>query len=134
PVVAALLVLFLGLLGCTPEQEAVRSHANDARRAAGVPEVAIDVNFNVKAQAWAEHLARTGRLEHSNVADGAPPGCRKLGENVGRGPSIEAVHNGFMGSPAHRANILDPVFTGVGTGVAVAADGSVYVVEVFGAY
>lgn len=133
-VVAALLVAVLLLVGCTPEQAAVRDHANAARRAAGLHELSLDVNLNKKAQEWADHLAAIGRIEHSNVAEGVPPGWRKLGENVGRGPSIEAVHNAFMSSAPHRANILDPAFAGIGTGVAVGADGTVYIVQVFGLY
>ena len=133
-VVAVLLALVVLMVGCTPEQEAVRGHVNGSRRAAGVAELLPDSNINAKAQAWAEHLARAGRLEHSNVADGLVPGWRKLGENVGRGPSLESVHNGFLRSPAHRANLLDGSWTQMGTGVAVAADGMVYVVQVFAAY
>jgi uncharacterized protein YkwD len=63
-----------------------------------------------------------------------PPGWTKLGENVGRGPSIDAVYDGFLQSPAHRANLLDSAFNWVGTGTAVAADGTVYVVQVFARY
>ena len=36
-----------------------------------------------KAQAWAEHLARIGRLEHSNLSAGISYRWRSLGENVG---------------------------------------------------
>jgi uncharacterized protein YkwD len=36
-----------------------------------------------------------------------------------------------MASPGHRANILDGKFTRTGVGVAVDADGTVYVTQVF---
>jgi len=134
PVIAALLALVLLLVACTPEQQAIGNHVNDSRRAVGGSELYFDAYLNEKAQAWAEHLARIGRLEHSHLPQGTRPGWRKLGENVGRGPSIAAVHQGFMGSPGHRANVLDPSFTHMGTGAAVGANGVVYVVQVFATY
>jgi uncharacterized protein YkwD len=57
-----------------------------------------------------------------------------LGENVGSGPSVEAIQAAFMNSPGHRANILNPEFNWAGAGVAVAGNGTVYVVQVFGKY
>ena len=44
--------------------------------------------LTAKAQAWAAHMAATGCLCHSNLTDGVSVGWRKLGENVGRGPSV----------------------------------------------
>jgi uncharacterized protein YkwD len=52
------------------------------------------------------------------LADGVSPGWRKLGENIGYGPSIDAVQATYMASPPHRANILDPQFNRIGTGYA----------------
>ena len=57
-----------------------------------------------------------------------------LGENVGHGPSVAAIEQAFMNSPGHRANILNPEFNWAGTGVSVAADGTVYLVQVFARY
>jgi uncharacterized protein YkwD len=61
-----------------------------------------------KAQGWAEHLAATGRLAHSDLRDGTPPGAT-VAENVGYGSSVDAVHQHLMASsqaprqhPAHR--------------------------------
>ncbi|HEX7095360.1 MAG TPA: CAP domain-containing protein [Acidimicrobiales bacterium] len=132
--VVAVAAVVLISVGCTPEQLAVRDLVNASRRQAGLAELPIDVNANAKAQPWAEHLARIGRLEHSNLAEGMPPGWQKLGENVGRGPSLQAIQDAFMRSPGHRANILDPAWNSVGAGVAVAPDGTVYVVQLFARY
>jgi uncharacterized protein YkwD len=131
---AALAVVLLLCIGCTPEQMAAIDAANADRRAAGLTELLPSPALNAKAQAWAEALAQRGGLVHSTLTDGAPDGWTKLGENVGKGPSIDAIQRGFMGSPAHRANVLDPSFNWIGTGVATAADGTVYVVQVFGHY
>ena len=55
-------------------------------------------------------------------------------ENVGRsgnGGTLGDVHNAFLNSPPHRANMLFPGWNSAATGIATAADGTVYVVQVF---
>jgi len=53
------------------------------------------------------------------------------GENVGMGPDCSSIHNAFMASPGHKANILDTDYNQVGVGVAFDAGGTVYVTEDF---
>ena len=55
------------------------------------------------------------QISHSTLADGAPSTWRKLGENVGTGNNVPEVHTAYMASPGHRANVLDPAFTEIGT-------------------
>jgi uncharacterized protein YkwD len=131
PAVAAF-VLFL--TGCTPEQQAVLEKVNASRSQAGVGELLPSPDAMNKAQAWADQLAQSGAPAHSSLSDGMPEGWTKLGENVGRGPSIDAVYQGFLDSPGHRSNLLDPAFNWVGTGVAVSPNGTVIVVQVFARY
>jgi hypothetical protein len=123
-------VLVLGLAACTPDQGEAYDLINATRRAHGLGELQWNGQLGDKAQAWAEHMARQGRISHSNLADGAPSGWRALGENVGVGGSIGAVHTAYMNSPGHRANIVNPRWTHVGTGVA-RSGGRVYTVQVF---
>jgi uncharacterized protein YkwD len=122
------------LVGCTPEQQAVLDQINAQRAQSGLSGLLPSPDAMNKAQAWADQLARNGRLSHSTLSSGMPEGWTKLGENVGRGPSIDAVFQGFLQSPAHRANLVDAAYNWGGTGVAVAADGTVYVVQVFARY
>ncbi|MCO8126463.1 CAP domain-containing protein [Acidimicrobiia bacterium EGI L10123] len=127
-------LLVLGLAACdpTPPQESVRAHVNESRRAAGVHAVGDDLVVRLKAQAWADRLAANGSLSHSTLSsglDGVP--WVAVAENVGRGSSIRSVHDGYMGSSRHRANILDRRWDRMGAGHAVAADGTVYTVQVF---
>jgi hypothetical protein len=57
---------------------------------------------------------------------------RKLGENVGCGDvSVEVLHQKFMDSPAHRANIMDPEFDSIGIGVVYDSAGMMWVTEQF---
>jgi hypothetical protein len=57
----------------------------------------------------------TGRVEDRLGRAGIS--VTKFGENVSRGDSADAAHAALMGSPSHRANMLDPAFTHVGIGV-----------------
>jgi hypothetical protein len=41
-----------------------------------------------------------------------------LAENVAEGPSAESIHEQWMNSPPHRANLLDPQLDSVGIAVA----------------
>jgi uncharacterized protein YkwD len=132
---ALLLAAALLLLSaCSPQQTQALGLVNDARSTAGVHELLPSPHAMAKAQAWAEHLAATGRLAHSELRAEMPDGFLLLAENVGRGPSMEAIHQAFMGSAAHRSNLLDRRFQWAGTGHAVATDGTVYVVQVFARY
>ena len=72
----------------------------------------------LKAQAWAEHLAGIDRREQSKLSSGISYRWRSLGENVGVGSSIASVHQSYMDSSGHRANIPSNKFNDVGTGCA----------------
>lgn len=133
-VAGATLVLALALAACqpaaTPEQEQVRAALNASRTAQRLPALLAHGQAQSKAQAWAEKLARDGRLSHSRLSDGISVRWCNLGENVGMGGSIAAVQNAYMSSPDHRNNILDTKWTGVGTGYAKRGT-TVYTVQVF---
>ena len=88
---------------------------NRSRAADGLPTPRRNVQLEVKADAWARRLRDRCRLSHSVLAAGAPDNWNKLGENVGFAGSIGEVHRAFLGSPGHRANILDRAFTHVGS-------------------
>lgn len=56
---------------------------------------------------------------------------RTCGENIAMGyPTPEAVVDGWMNSPGHRANILNGDFEGIGIGVSE-KDGTLYWVQIF---
>jgi hypothetical protein len=131
---AVALVCLLALAGCTPEQTATYDRINRIRTEQGLPTLLPSPHAMAKAQAWAEHLAAVGHLEHSDLWDGMPEGGVALGENVGMGGDLDAISAAFMNSPKHRANLLDPRWNWVGTGVATGANGLLYVVQVFATY
>lgn len=53
-----------------------------------------------------------------------------LAENVAEAPNYQEIHNLWMHSPGHRANILDPNLTSIGIAVA-ASNGEFYAVQDF---
>ncbi len=103
---------------------------NALRVSQGAGTLQVHPVLTAKAQAWAAHMAATGCLCHSTLTDGVTVGWRKLGENVGRGPSVASLQSAFIASPAHLANMLDKQFHWVGIGVAYGA-GQMWVAEVF---
>jgi uncharacterized protein YkwD len=119
-VLAALAVALLSgtLTSCEStkaELDAVRNEVNASRAAAGLGPLRENSTLDVKADAWAQGMRDQCRIWHSTLSNGAPPEWRKLGENVGMGGSIDQVHTAYLNSPGHRANILDPAFTQIGT-------------------
>lgn len=134
--IAALLVLVMGasLTGCqSSEQARVATLVNQTRAQYGRSYLRDNLQLDNKAQAWAEHLARLNTLEHSNLPDNITYQWRSLAENVGCGGSIEQVHRAYLNSPGHRANILDPRWNYMGTGVAWRGN-RVFTVQVFMQY
>lgn len=128
---ALVATVMLLVAACSPEQMAVLDRINATRSANGVGTLVANPTAMNKAQAWAEHLAARGSLAHSVLSHDVSPGWVRLAENVGRGPSVEAVQAGFVNSALHRSNLLYPGWNSAGTGIAIAADGTVYVVQVF---
>ena len=130
--VAALVVaLVVVLSGCISSgQTAVQNELNADRNAYGLRRLPTHGQLNLKAQAWAEKLARDGRLSHSHLPSGVPSCWRSLGENVGYGSSAAGVQDAYMRSADHRGNILDGRWSYVGVGYAKAGS-RVYTVQVF---
>lgn len=105
--------------------------ANQARAAQGLPALAVDSHLSSVAADHSVRMAQAGDLHHNpNLADDVPD-WQRLTENVGRGNGgVQALHDAFMASSGHRANILDPQVSQIGVGVAE-ADGNLWVTEVF---
>ena len=113
----------------TAEQRRIAELVNETRGQHGLGGVTFRPYLRDKAQAWAEKMARENHLSHSYLPAGVPPGYRAMAENVGYGNSIVQVHNAFMNSPHHRANLLGN-YNHIGTGFAT-GHGRVWIVEVF---
>jgi uncharacterized protein YkwD len=76
-------------------------------------------------------MAAEGTIFHSDLGDTVSGLSWSIaGENVGMGPSIRGLHNAFMESPGHRANVLERRYRRVGVGV-VRSDRTIYVTVLF---
>jgi uncharacterized protein YkwD len=110
---------------------------NSARAAQGLGPLAWNDQLAGVAQRWSEHIAVTGDFSHQNLQalleQPALAGFSELAENMFRGTcgmSASQIHQTFMNSASHRANILGN-HSAVGIG-AVCNGGTVAVVENFG--
>ena len=96
------------------DRTAVIDLVNQTRAQHGLPALRENITLDRKADGWAQQLRNACNLSHSKLSDGAPNEWMKLGENVGYGGSIAQVHDAYLRSPGHRANILDPSYTSMG--------------------
>ena len=55
----------------------------------------------------------------------------KLGENVGYGPTVDILHQAFMDSEPHEANVLKDVYNYIGVGATIDDNGTIWVAMVF---
>lgn len=114
------------------EESCFVSAINSARASAGVGSLGVNGALVTMARTWSATMAAAGYIYHNpNLTTLAPSNWLNLGENVGVGPTCDALAQAFMNSPEHRANILDPAFSSVGVGVVDTADGTIYVTEDF---
>jgi uncharacterized protein YkwD len=98
---------------------------NRARLAHGLNPLRWDQALAAAAKRHAEVMAEHGSVQH--VFDGEPSLSARvkrtgthfhwLAENVTQGPSPGFIHDQFMGSKPHRANILDRDMDSVGIGI-----------------
>lgn len=111
-------------------QDTVRELVNQTRRNQGRSVLRKHAAATRRAQSWAQKMANCRCLKHRRAPYGAPRGWTAAAENVGQGRSLQGVHNAFMRSSRHKANILRRRMTHIATGVA-RANGRFYVVQAF---
>lgn len=107
------------------------SKMNGAREADGLAPYAVYSDLSSMARQHSEEMARKHALYHNPDLTSEMQNWQACGENVGEGPTVDDIHNAFMNSSEHRANILDHDFTQVGVGVAVDKNGTIWVTEDF---
>lgn len=129
-VAVALVPLAAGALQAAPMPTVADAIAlvNASRGGAALAEHS---DLDAVAQRHAERMAAENRLHHNPSLGREVTGYELVGENVGVGPELAPIHDAFMRSPSHRANILEARFTEIGIGLATSADGSLWIVQVF---
>lgn len=128
-IVALMSAAFIGGNAATPQpahavvttlERELASYHNSARASRGLPRLVLDSTLSDKARAHTRGMIKVGRLFHTSSLSrsyGTGEGTwRYLGENVGYGGSMRALHDAFMRSYSHRANMLSPRYKRVGLG------------------
>ncbi len=121
---------------------ALVANINGYRGAHGLSGLAMHPDLVRKAESWALYMANGGcgrggnglpNICHSALSAGITVQWTGLAENVGMiSPStnVTGMHNAFVNSPAHAANMLNGKMTYVGVGIAVVGN-YMYAAEVF---
>lgn len=105
---------------------------NDERRAHGQPGLMVMPELVAGARGQTAAMSAADELFHNpSLGSVLADGWEKLGENVGVGYDVEGLHQAFMNSPGHRANVLDDGYEYVGIGVTLEDDGKIWVAFVF---
>ena len=135
---------------CAP-YEARRQWAQTIDYAPGASQLIIDERLSASAQAHAEYMARTGDYRHQTLdailsAGGQSENIAWIGANIlfdrngniiSQEPEAEdkasvRLVDGWLGSPGHCHNLMQPRWNRIGIGVALSGDGRFYGVQVFG--
>ena len=122
-----------------------RSHGRrcGSERFAAAPPLSISRKLTDAAEEHARDMVRRKFFDHRG-SNGSQPKDRVLragyqprlsGENIALGPeSAEEVVAGWLDSPGHCANIMEPRFQEIGIGLAIGKKrGQIYWVQTFGA-
>ncbi|PIC67960.1 hypothetical protein CSV78_03985 [Sporosarcina sp. P16a] len=115
-------------------------NVNVKRQNAKIGNLRADPALNRIASARAEDLAKLGELSHITPTYGTAEEMLKkfdykwtaYGENIGAGfhDALE-ITNAWLASPAHKENLLSPVFTHMGAGTAPDPSGKIYWVTLY---
>jgi uncharacterized protein YkwD len=97
---------------------------NQERKQAGKAPLKLDLEVSKVSKTHTRAMAKNASLYHtaSDVLSRRVTNWILLGENVGVGGSVGSLHQAFMDSPAHRANIMLTSFKYVGVGTIQAGD------------
>jgi uncharacterized YkwD family protein len=105
---------------------------NEERAAAGRNPLFLDESLFRIAQIKSLDMAENNYFDHISPTNGGPENMYrsqgvnflKMGENIALGYlTPETVIKGWMNSPGHKANMLDPEYTHIGVGLAYNSNG-----------
>lgn len=126
--------LLVGMAGgqtnLSPDESRLLNLLNREREKANLPKLQWDPHLAESARLHTQKLVKHQELSHQ--FNGEPPLIDRVGatglrfntaaENVGMAPTIDEIHQGFMDSPPHRANIMSPKYNSVGFGISLSQD------------
>lgn len=111
---------------------------NAFRSQHGMPALRMEDHLMAAAEAQSEAMARRGRMDHE-VAGKLPDRVRAAGydwtttaENIAMSfRDYDAAMAGWIASPGHRKNLLNPQVTEIGFAAAKGVDGKPYWTQIF---
>jgi len=111
---------------------------NQARATEQSPALQRDPTLDGIAERHAQAMRQLKRIahdagdgDHRRRVEATQLSVLATGENVAHALNVARAHRALWASPSHRENLLQPRFDRVGIGVALDADGSIWVCEVF---
>ncbi len=107
------------------------SRINNLRAQEGLAQLSSNSSLNNYARNWSQTMATSGNFQHSNIASLLGP-WSIVGENIGKGSSVNSIFNALVASPGHYNNMVDTRFTHIGVGVFVDSSGKLWTTHVFG--
>ena len=114
--------------------DALLRYTNNERVKAHLPAFRLSLCAKGRfAEPWSRHLAATRTLTHQSLSP-IMSQCHAsaAGENIAKGNVTPAQMVAmWMGSPGHRANILNPRYTAIGIGATRGSDRYIYGVQDF---
>jgi uncharacterized protein YkwD len=124
--------------GVTVAEQYLLTAANQERAALGLSPLRLDAALSQASALHAEEMAQHEDISHQfpdepDLEDrGANAGVHfsLIAENVGEAPTSVIIHNLWMNSAPHRANLLDPEVNAIGIAVVDRGD-ELYAVEDF---
>jgi uncharacterized protein YkwD len=122
----------------TVAEQYLLAAANEARASQGLPPVRLDPILTGASALHAREMADHASISHQFDGEpelairGANAGAHfsLISENVGEAPTSVIIHDLWMNSPGHRANLLDPNVDSIGIAI-VTRDNQLYAVEDF---
>jgi uncharacterized protein YkwD len=99
---------------------------NRTRSDHGLAALQSDPGLIPIAREWSGAMASASKLSHrqdlaAQVEARVTRSWTRVGENVGRGGSVAGLHDAFLASPGHRANVVGQ-YNRVGVGVVITGD------------
>ncbi len=117
--------------GYDPSAEAqFVSLVNNLRASVGIPTLANAGDLRSYARSWSHHMWETDTFEHSSLYD-IPGPWQSVAENIAVSTSVQSAFNALVSSSGHYANMVNPTFTEIGSGVWTDAGGKLWVTHVF---
>ena len=121
------------------DEQILFDDANRERTQRGLSPLKWDAQLAAAARQHASLMAQQNTLAHQLPGEAEPPARARqagakfsaLAENVADAPSIGEIHEGWMNSPPHRKNLLDPNLNSVGIAVLAAPEGQLFAVQDF---